>query len=112
MAKVIEDITPVLLDRLQQGTISMALIALPVPGNTHSCLELFEERFHAALPVKHPLANQETIKLNDLKDDPFLVLKDGHCFRDSLIAAACREFRVKPNVVFECSEIGIRRTAK
>jgi hypothetical protein len=40
MVKVIEDITPVLLDRLQQGTINMALVALPVPGNTHSCLPL------------------------------------------------------------------------
>lgn len=102
-ARVIEDITPVLIDRLQQGTIHMAMVALPVPGNTHSSLALLEKCFYASLPVSHPRAGQETIKLSELKDDPFLILKDGHCFRDNLIAA-CREFRVKPNVVFESGQ--------
>ncbi len=68
-----------------------------------SCLELFEERFFAVLPEQHPRANRATVKLSDLKSEPFLLLKDGHCFRDSMISA-CRESKVKPNVVFESGQ--------
>lgn len=97
---VVEDVTPVLLDRLHQGTIDLAIVALPVAGNEMSSTELFEEDFFAVLPRTHPRAKQKTIRLGDLKSDPFLLLKEGHCFRDTLITA-CSESGMKPNVMFE-----------
>jgi LysR family hydrogen peroxide-inducible transcriptional activator len=81
----------------------MALVALPVAGAEVSCVELFEEPMFAVLPAKHARAKQKTIKLSDLKNEPFLLLKEGHCFRDSTIAA-CREARVRPKVVFESGQ--------
>jgi LysR family hydrogen peroxide-inducible transcriptional activator len=101
--KVIEDITPVLLERLHQGTIDMAIVALPIPGSELSSIELFEEQFYAVLPEAHPRARQTTIKLSDLDNEPFLLLKEGHCFRDSLIAA-CRESKVRPTIAFESGQ--------
>jgi LysR family transcriptional regulator, hydrogen peroxide-inducible genes activator len=98
--KVIEDITHTLMERLRQGSADMAVVALPVPGDDLSCLELFEEGFFAVVPQGHPRARQKTVSLADLRNEPFLLLKEGHCFRDSLIAA-CRQSKVKPNVVFE-----------
>ncbi len=101
--KVIEDITPALLDRLHQGGIDMAIVALPLYGEELACTDLFEERFFAVLPDNHAKAKLEAIKLSELNDDPFLLLKEGHCFRDSLITA-CRESKVKPNVAFESGQ--------
>ncbi len=101
--KVIEDITPMLLDRLRQATIDMALVALPVPGGEMSSVGLFEERFFAVLPEQHPRANQKTIRFADFKNEPFLLLKEGHCFRDSVIAG-CRESKVRPKVIFESGQ--------
>ena len=98
--QVIEEITPVLMERLRHGTVDMALAALPVPGDEVFSLELFEEPFYAVVPETHAHANRETVRLSDLNKDPFLLLKEGHCFRDSVISA-CRRSRVKPNVVFE-----------
>jgi LysR family hydrogen peroxide-inducible transcriptional activator len=98
--KVVEDITVVLLDRLHQGTVDMALVATPVSGDEISSIDLFEEQFYAVVPDGHPRASDKTIRLSDLKNDRFLLLKEGHCFRDSVIAA-CRHSRVRPNVVFE-----------
>ena len=101
--RVIEEITPLLLERLHQGTIDMAIVALPIPGSELSNLELFEEQFHAVLPEKHPLAREKQIKLADLNNEPFLLLKEGHCFRDSVIVA-CRQSKVEPAIAFESGQ--------
>jgi len=101
--KVVEDITPALLERLHAGSVDMAMVALPVPGHEIASVELFDEPFFAVLPETHPRAHRKSVKLADLKDDPFLLLKEGHCFRDSIIAA-CRKSKVKPNVVFESGQ--------
>jgi LysR family transcriptional regulator, hydrogen peroxide-inducible genes activator len=100
---VVEEITPILLDRLHQGSIDMAIIALPATGAEVLATELFEERFLAVLPENHPRAKQRSIRFAELKDDAFLLLKEGHCFRDNVIAA-CRESRTRPTVAFESGQ--------
>jgi LysR family transcriptional regulator, hydrogen peroxide-inducible genes activator len=100
---VIEEITPLILERLHDGSADMAIVALPVPGAELETTGLFTERFFAALPEAHPRAKQKSIRLSDLKEEPFLLLKEGHCFRDNLIAA-CRESRTRPSVAFESGQ--------
>jgi LysR family hydrogen peroxide-inducible transcriptional activator len=101
--KIVEDITPVLLQRLHDGTIDMAVVALPVAGGELADEELFEEKFYAVLPEKHRRASRASISLAELNREPFLLLKEGHCFRDSLIAA-CNQSRMTPSVVFESGQ--------
>ncbi len=100
---IIEDITPTLLHRLHEGTIDLAVAALPVDGNELSNEELFEEKFYAVLPAKHRLASRSSISLAELNRESFLLLKEGHCFRDSLIAA-CHKSKMSPSVVFESGQ--------
>jgi len=101
--RVVEDITPTLLQRLHLGTIDMAVVALPLPGSELASLELFEEKFYAVLPERHRLARKKNISLAELNREPFLLLKEGHCFRDSLIAA-CHKSKMSPTVVFESGQ--------
>jgi LysR family transcriptional regulator, hydrogen peroxide-inducible genes activator len=101
--KIIEDITPALLQRLNDGVIDFAVVALPTPGSDLASLELFEEKFYAVLPEKHRLASRSIISLAQLNREPFLLLKEGHCFRDSLIAA-CHKVSMSPRVVFESGQ--------
>jgi LysR family hydrogen peroxide-inducible transcriptional activator len=101
--KVFEDITPVLLQRLHDGTIDIAVAALPIPGSDLASIELFEEKFYAVLPETHALAARTSISLAELNREPFLLLKEGHCFRDSVIAA-CQKAKVSPSVVFESGQ--------
>jgi LysR family hydrogen peroxide-inducible transcriptional activator len=98
--RVVEEITPVLLDRLHAGDVDMAIVAAPVKNGELVCADLFEERFFAVVPEKHPKAARRRLSLAELRQERFLLLKEGHCFRDSLIAA-CHESRMRPNVVFE-----------
>ncbi len=100
---ILEDITPTLLQRLRDGTIDMAVVALPIAGSELASVELFKEKFYAVLPENHRLASRALITLTQLNREPFLLLKEGHCFRDGLIAA-CRKVRMSPSVVFESGQ--------
>ena len=101
--KIVEDITPALLQRLHEGTIDLAVAALPIAGNEFATVQLIEEMFYAVLPEQHRLASRAFISLAELNREPFLLLKEGHCFRDSLIAA-CHKLKMSPSVVFESGQ--------
>jgi LysR family hydrogen peroxide-inducible transcriptional activator len=100
---VVEEITPTLLERLHEGTIDLALLALPVTGDELIATELTRESLFAVLPERHACARRSTILLDELREEPFLLLKEGHCFRDNALQA-CRQSRVNPNVVFESGQ--------
>ena len=100
---VVEEITPVLLDRLRASTIDVAILALPIRGHEFDTFALLTERLFAALPKKHALAGRRSLNLKDLRKEPFLLLRDGHCFRDTAIAA-CDRARLNPQIIFESGQ--------
>jgi LysR family hydrogen peroxide-inducible transcriptional activator len=100
---VLEEITPVLLERLRVGSIDIGILALPVRGHEFEALPLITEPLFAALPKNHRLSRNSTVALRELRKDPFLLLRDGHCFRENAVAA-CDRARVSPQVVFESGQ--------
>ncbi len=101
---IAEEITPVLLDRLRAGTVDLAVLALPIRGHEFDAYPLFTERLFAALPKNHKLVRRPALQLADLRRDPFLFLRDGHCFRETAVAA-CDRARLNPRVVFESGHL-------
>ena len=101
---IAEEITPVLLERLRAGSVDLAVLALPIRGHEFESYPLFTERLFAALPRSHKLARRPALQLADLRRDPFLFLRDGHCFRDTAVAA-CDRARLDPRVVFESGHL-------
>ena len=100
---VIEEITPVLLDRLRSSAVDIAVLALPIRGHEFETFPLLSEPLFAVLPQKHKLARRKSISLKDVRKEPFLLLRDGHCFRENAVAA-CDRARVHPQVVFESGQ--------
>src|SRR5712692_4212785 len=100
---IVEEITPVLLDRLRSGAIDVAILALPIRGHEFDAFPLLTERLFAALPKKHKLTSRRSLSLKDLRAEPFLLLRDGHCFRDTAVAA-CDRARLHPQIVFESGQ--------
>jgi LysR family hydrogen peroxide-inducible transcriptional activator len=100
---VVEEITPVLLERLRAGTVDVAILALPIRGHEFDAFPLLTERLYAALPKKHALAQRRSLSLKDLREEPFLLLRDGHCFRDTAVAA-CDRARLNPQIIFESGQ--------
>jgi len=100
---VVEEITPVLLDRLRSSAVDVAILALPIRGHEFDAFPLLTERLFAALPRKHALGRRTSLSLKDLRKEPFLLLRDGHCFRDTAVAA-CDRARLHPQIVFESGQ--------
>ncbi|MGZ4839680.1 MAG: LysR family transcriptional regulator [Terriglobales bacterium] len=102
---VLEEITPLLLERLRAGSMDVAVLALPIPvrGHEFESFALATEKLYAVLPKRHPLARRTTVTLMELRNDPFLLLRDGHCFRETTVEA-CRRARLSPHIVFESGQ--------
>jgi len=100
---VVEDVTARLMDRLRAGQIDLAILALPIRGHDIETFPLRTERLFAILPRNHPLAKKRKLQLKELRDDPFLLLREDHCFRETAFEA-CKRARVLPHVVFESGQ--------
>src|ERR1700739_571186 len=101
---VVEEITPVLLERLRAATIDLAILALPIRGHEVATFPILTEPLFAALPKNHRLSHLHAISLKELRSEPFLLLRDGHCFRETAIAA-CDRARLHPRIVFERGQL-------
>jgi LysR family hydrogen peroxide-inducible transcriptional activator len=100
---VVEEITPVLLERLRASVVDVAILALPIRGHEFETFPLLTENLFAALPKQHKYAKRSSLSLKDLGVEPFLLLRDGHCFRDTAVAA-CDRARLHPQIVFESGQ--------
>ncbi|PYX89086.1 MAG: LysR family transcriptional regulator [Acidobacteria bacterium] len=100
---MMEDVTSALLNLVQEGGVDLALLALPVPTTRCLTRELFRERLYVVVPQSHRLARLPQVHLAQIENDPFLLLKEGHCFRENTLSA-CGRARVQPNVVFESGQ--------
>jgi LysR family hydrogen peroxide-inducible transcriptional activator len=82
--------TEPLLKRLRDGEIDLGILALPAPQDGLESRPLYEEAFTLALPQQHPLADKATVRVQDLKGHPLLLLEDGHCLRDQALEVCSR----------------------
>ena len=86
-----ENLTTKLLEQLRLGEIDCAILAEPFPDTNLAIAPLYDEPFVAAVPVGHPLAQQETVTAEALRQETMLLLGNGHCFRDHVLEV-CPEF--------------------
>jgi LysR family hydrogen peroxide-inducible transcriptional activator len=101
--RILEETTPVLVESLRNLSIDFAILALPLRHRDLEWFPLCTEPLFAVLPKDHPRAAAKTIGLRDLRGSTFVMLRDGHCFRD-LSLAACSHARVAPRIAFESDQ--------
>lgn len=84
---LIEDQSERLLDRLESGSIDVAVLAFPynIRGLTHRVFA--QEAFWVALPKDHPLANRKHLSAAELPTSELLLLSEGHCLREHALSA-------------------------
>src|ERR1700722_1088444 len=101
--RIVEETTSVLVEGLRDLSIDVAILALPL---RHKDLELFPirtEPLFAALSANHPRASAKSLALKDLRGESFVMLRDGHCFRD-LSIDTCTRARITPHIAFESGQ--------
>ena len=81
-----ENYTAVLSEKLAAGELDVILVADPLDlPETHS-EKLYHEDFRLLLPAGHPWSQKPSVPAADLADAPMLLLGEGHCFRDQILA--------------------------
>ena len=80
--EVIEETTEKILKLCAAGEVDLGLLALPIEQNTLEVLPLFEEELQAVVPRGHPLARKKRLTLEDLAEQPFVLLHEAHCLTD------------------------------
>ena len=80
-----EEKSDLLVERLREGRLDAAILALPVHDAQLHAEPLFEEPFLLAVPRQHALAQRSSLRMEELAEHELLLLEDGHCLRDQAL---------------------------
>lgn len=94
-----------LIEWVIKGEMNLAIMG-PVPKHERqvNVEVLFKEKFVALLPATHPLAAQNSVKLEQLMDDVFVLFPSGFVLRD-IVVHACTNIGFQPLVSFEGDDL-------
>jgi LysR family transcriptional regulator, transcription activator of glutamate synthase operon len=95
-----------LLQLLEDGELDLAVVIQPIRHPALETLPLLEEELLLAVPHAHPLATtQGRVELAQLKDEPFVLLREGaYDLRDQTLSA-CRKAGFDPHVALDGGEM-------
>jgi LysR family hydrogen peroxide-inducible transcriptional activator len=82
---LMEEKSPILIEKLLNGEIDAAILAFPIENDTLATKTLFEDNFRLAVPISHNLANNKTVTMEDINNESLLLLEDGHCLRNQAL---------------------------
>lgn len=94
----------VLIHDLVNNEVDLSFIS-PFPYKHDSIVGdvLITEQLYAVLPPNHELADSSTIKLEQLRDEPFVLFNEGYSLRP-IVVDACLKAGFKPRIGFEGEE--------
>jgi LysR family hydrogen peroxide-inducible transcriptional activator len=99
-----EDTTDQLAAAVLAKEVDLAIVSLPVERVGLVAERLFEERLLVALPVGHALARKRGLELDDLDQESFILMKEGHCLTGQSLQF-CRLKGFAPHVSFRSAQI-------
>ncbi len=99
-----EDTTENIIRMIRHGDIDIAILALPINEKYLEAEPLFEEELVLVVPNGHPLEKKKKIKLDDVKQYPFVMLDQAHCLSDN-IESFCKMQSVQPIAIERTSQL-------
>jgi LysR family hydrogen peroxide-inducible transcriptional activator len=89
-----EDYTVNLLQKLKNGQIDAAILAMPAGETGLMECDLYDEDFVVVVPKHHRLAKEKIITPAALASENMLILAQGNCFRDQVLEVCPETMRV------------------
>ncbi|GAB3283837.1 hydrogen peroxide-inducible genes activator [Parahaliea aestuarii] len=84
-----EDQSRVLVEKVRNGELDTAVLALPYETDGLHCFEFWEEDLYLVTHRDDLLAREDSVRSEQLEGANLLLLRDGHCLKDHALAA-CR----------------------
>ena len=95
-----------LMRRVRNGQADLALLTLPVDDPALTSVPVMREELMLVMPATHPLAGKESVGVEALVGQPFIVFEQGSNTRRTLDEFFVRE-QVKPRIVTESENVEI-----
>ncbi|MBP2628179.1 MAG: transcriptional regulator, LysR family [Firmicutes bacterium] len=89
---------------LEKGELDLGIVNLYQPSPMLETLKMAREQFAVCLPANHPLAENTVISLDQLRDESFILFKEGAYNRD-LILRECKKYGFTPNIILSSDQI-------
>jgi len=99
-----EDYSGVLAQKLHDGTLDVAIAALPYAFDTLETETLGSDRLVVAVPTTHAAARAGRITLAELRESPAITLDPVHCLGEQ-VDGFCASRDVSPSVVCRSSQL-------
>src|SRR5690606_25469474 len=88
---------------LTEGSIDLGIVVLPVELDQFECVPLIERELRLVIHPQHRLAHKRDLQFKDLKDEPFIMFRQGFTLYDRVKEACIRE-GFEPNMAFESTQ--------
>ncbi|MBO1334395.1 LysR family transcriptional regulator [Streptomyces sp. VRA16 Mangrove soil] len=88
---------------LRAHEVDLCVASQPIPGAGLDSVHLHDEPVWLAVPPEHPLTSRASVRIDELRDEPFVISRPGHWQRrllDQLFAAR----NLSPRIVCEGDE--------
>jgi DNA-binding transcriptional LysR family regulator len=95
-----------LLRRLRTRRADLALLTLPIDDPAFTSVPVLREELMLVMPTGHPLSSKESVGVEALVGQPFIIFEQGSNTRRTLDEFFVRE-QIKPNIVAETENIEI-----
>lgn len=89
---------------LERGELDLGIVNLYQPSPMLETLKMAREPFAVCLPSNHPLAGNTVISLDQLRDEPFILFKEG-AYNRELIIKECKKYGFTPNIILSSDQI-------
>lgn len=93
------------VEQIERGGLDIVFVGLPIHKSTVRTRLIGREPLGVALPVDHPLAHRQVVKLVDLADDGFVTTpRDAGSALQQKSMQACLEAGFQPRIVQEITD--------
>ena len=90
-----------LIEMLREGKADFAF-CVDAPDDLKS-MKIYDQPLYVAVSTKHSLADRKSIRLEELRDEKFIMLDYSSSLRDS-IQKALGSIGIKPNIILEANQ--------
>lgn len=88
---------------VENGDVDMGIVVIPTDERKFSVQSFVEDQFFVFINESHPLAQQEHIRLQDLKNETFIIFTEEFTLHDYVIKS-CKSVGFTPVVGYKSSQ--------
>jgi DNA-binding transcriptional LysR family regulator len=90
--------------KLEKDELDLAIIILPVNSTTLDTLVITQEQLVLCMHPEHHLRQQQIVSFDQLKNEKFILLKEGS-YQHQIVISRCLRHNFMPNTIFSSNQI-------